>query len=178
MRTFFRHVRGFLSLMHQSCVTPAPSGEKHWQADMCIILTSSWTSRDSGKALPTCLLHYDHSTTADCSGVGRFSILGVGVPNLGIDWLTFTGGAMTLWGGGGTKHFKIIAGGVPGPCCPHPLFLRLWTVYSFNWRGGEFYLFYRASQFYTGYEYSTIWEASYPLTGWRWRMVLCWTGSL
>ena len=29
MRTFLRYVRGFLSLMHQSCVTPAPSGEKH-----------------------------------------------------------------------------------------------------------------------------------------------------
>ena len=35
----------------------------------------------------------DHSTTADCNGVRRFSILGVGVgvPNLGIDWLTFIG---------------------------------------------------------------------------------------
>ena len=121
MRTFLRHVRGFLSLMHQSCVTPAPSGEKHWKADMCIIPTSSWTSSDSGKALPTCLLHYDHFTTADCSGVWRFSIVGLGVPNLGTDWLKFIGGAMTVWGGG-TKHFKIMRGGGSlAPAAPSPV---------------------------------------------------------
>ena len=43
---------------------------------------------------------------------------------------------------GVTKDFKITAGGGEAwPLLPHPLFLRLWTVYSFNWGGGEFYLF-------------------------------------
>ena len=43
-------------------------------------------------------------------------------------------------GGGGHKAFQNNAGGA-WPLLPHPLFLRLWTVYSFNWGGREFYLF-------------------------------------
>ena len=100
------------------------------------------------KILTTCLLNYDPSTTADCSGVGRFSIWGGGGgggANLGID-------RFIVLGVGDTIHFKVMGVGgwpllLPPPQDPQPLFLRLWTVY-FNWEGGELYLFYRASQFY------------------------------
>ena len=54
-------------------------------------------------------------------------------------------------GSGGHNAFQSYGGGGAGPCCytpPRPpLCLRQWTVY-FKWEGGEFYLFYRASQFY------------------------------
>ena len=56
------------------------------------------------------------------------------MPNFGIDWLTIIGGAMTVYVG--PQSISKLLLGEPGPCCPNPLFLRLWTVYSFNWGGG------------------------------------------
>ena len=41
--------------------------------------------------------------------------------------------------GGATKHFQIIV--AAWPLLPPSSFVRLWTVYSFDWGGGELYPF-------------------------------------
>ena len=61
-----------------------------------------------GKALNTCLLHYAPSTTADCSGVGRFSIMGGGGGEGG-QTLVSTG---LLGGHEGHNAFQNYGGGV------------------------------------------------------------------
>ena len=92
-----------------------------------------------------------------------------------------------VYGGGGmrrgTMHFKVMRermgwGGAGPFCYPPPPFLRLWNQnlarHGMHILTGKVGIFFVC---FIGHRSSTIWEASYLLTGRRWRIVSCWTGS-